>query len=449
MLIARAIALVFWRIVNPVVGLEQDFGVWLTIPSFPIAFAAFGLYAAKGLSAVEELRRVVLASILVSLALITASFLAKDTTGSYSRGVFVLSFLLVSVLVPLGRAALRARFATKPWWGVPVLILGAGATARLVVKSLRDQPEVGFKPVACLDDDDAKSGSCGDVPVAGPLYLAPEIAKALHIHHVMIAMPSLDRAALMRIVERWGATFSHVMVIPNLVGIATLWVSARDLGGILGLEVRQNLLIPLNRWTKRSMDVALSLLFGVMALPLIAVAATWIRLVSPGSPFYWQEREGEAGVPIRICKLRTMYPDAERLLAQHLAESSEASLEWHRFFKLKNDPRILPGIGKVLRRTSLDELPQIWSVLKGEMSLVGPRPLPSYHLEPFSTEFRELRTRVTPGLTGLWQVSSRSNGDVKIQESLDVYYIRNWSLWLDLHILARTAGAVISGKGAY
>ncbi len=164
---------------------------------------------------------------------------------------------------------------------------------------------------------------------------------------------------------------------------------------------------------------------------------------------YIQEREGEAGRKIRVWKLRTMYPDADLMLARHLDASSEARQEWVRFFKLKQDPRILPGIGRLLRRTSLDELPQLWNVLKGEMSLVGPRPLPDYHLESFAPEFRVLRSKVPPGLTGMWQVSARSNGDIQVQEALDTYYIRNWSPWLDLHILARTVGAVLFPKGAY
>jgi Undecaprenyl-phosphate galactose phosphotransferase WbaP len=332
---------------------------------------------------------------------------------------------------------------------VPVLILGAGKTARLVVESLRDQPDIGFKPIACLDDDESKHGECAGIPVVGGLSRAPEIANEFGIHHLLIAMPSLDRSDLVLMIERWGATFRRVIVIPNLFGIATLWVSARDLGGVLGLEVRQNLLIPLNRWLKRGMDVLMAIVFGAMALPLIALAALWIKAVSRGPVCYRQEREGENGALIRICKLRTMFPDAETLLLKHLEESPEALQQWNTYFKLKNDPRILPGIGKILRRTSLDELPQIWSVLMGEMSMVGPRPFPTYHLNQFSTEFRELRTKVTPGLTGLWQVSSRSDGDLSVQESLDVYYIRNWSLWLDLHILARTAGAVLFPKGAY
>lgn len=446
--VARTIALVFWRRINPVVGLEQDFGIWLIAGFFPLAFASFGLYGARGLSSVEELRRTVLASSIVSLGLTTASFLSKDSAG-YSRGLFLSSFVLVCILVPLSRAALRHFCASKPWWGVPILILGAGKAARLVVETLREQPGIGFKPIACLDDDESKHGICHGVPVVGALCRAPEIARRLGIHHLVIAMPSLDRSDLVLMIERWGATFRRVIVIPNLFGIATLWVSARELGGVLGLEVRQNLLMPLNRWLKRGADILMAIVFGALALPIVAAAALWIKIVSPGPAFYRQEREGENGTTIRICKLRTMFPDAETLLLRHLEESPEARAEWHAHFKLRNDPRILPGIGTILRRTSLDELPQIWSVFKGEMSMVGPRPFPAYHLEQFGAEFRELRTRVTPGLTGLWQVSSRSDGDLKVQESLDVYYIRNWSLWLDLHILARTVGAVIVAKGAY
>jgi lipopolysaccharide/colanic/teichoic acid biosynthesis glycosyltransferase len=144
-----------------------------------------------------------------------------------------------------------------------------------------------------------------------------------------------------------------------------------------------------------------------------------------------------------------MYPDAEIILQNYLKRNPDAKHEWQQFFKLKNDPRILPGIGLFLRKASLDELPQFWNVLRGEMSLVGPRPFPHYHLECFSSDFRKMRRSVLPGITGLWQVSGRSDGDLTIQENLDSYYIRNWSIWMDLYLLARTVLVVFSGKGAY
>jgi lipopolysaccharide/colanic/teichoic acid biosynthesis glycosyltransferase len=185
-----------------------------------------------------------------------------------------------------------------------------------------------------------------------------------------------------------------------------------------------------------------------LALPLVAGAALCIKLVSGGSVLYRQEREGEGGRSLHILKLRTMHSNAEAHLTRVLA-SPQVRAEWARHFKLRKDPRILPGVGRFLRRTSLDELPQLWSVLKGEMSLVGPRPFPRYHLEGFGPRFRALRNRVKPGLTGLWQVSDRADGDLEVQEALDTYYIRNWSLWLDLYILARTVRAVLFPKGAY
>jgi len=285
--------------------------------------------------------------------------------------------------------------------------------------------------------------------VAGPLSMAPDLARASGIRHAIVAMPGVESQRLVTILERWGASFSNITVIPNLFGMATLWVSIREMGGVLGLEVRQNLLIPFNRWLKRTVDLGLAILLGVAALPVLAVAALWIKLVSRGPVFYFQVRGGKSGCAIRVWKLRTMHADADSLLSNHLLEFPAAREEWHRYFKLKEDPRILPGIGRLLRRTSLDELPQLWNVLRGEMSLVGPRPFPEYHLAQFQPEFRSLRAKVTPGLTGLWQVAARSNGDLTTQEALDTYYIRNWSPWLDLHIMARTVRAVIFSDGAY
>jgi Undecaprenyl-phosphate galactose phosphotransferase WbaP len=262
-------------------------------------------------------------------------------------------------------------------------------------------------------------------------------------------MPGVKRYELISVLEQMGAVFAHLIVIPDLFGMASLWVSTRDLGGVLGLEIRQNLLVPVNRWLKRGLDLALSSFFCILSIPVLALAVLWIKRVSPGSAFYAQQRQGEGGRTIRVLKLRTMYPDAEVRLMRYLGGNPDARDEWDRYFKLRNDPRILPGIGHFLRRTSLDELPQFWNVMRGEMSLVGPRPFPEYHLGRFGAKFRELRSRVAPGITGLWQVSARSNGDLKVQEALDSYYIRNWSLWLDLHILARTLRAVLSRQGAY
>jgi Undecaprenyl-phosphate galactose phosphotransferase WbaP len=446
-LLARKLAVTLWSFVNTI-SAENEFEIWVALPLFLIVYAAFGLYSASGPGPVEELRRIVLGAALVSLILTAAAFLSKAADG-YSRGVLLCTGLLVAVLAPLARSLLRRLCAARPWWGVPVLIFGAGKTARSLIDDLRARPAAGIKPVACLDDDPARLGDCGGVPVPGPLSLAPQLARSLGVRHAIVAMPSVPGPRLAPILERWAACFTSVTVIPNLFGIATLWVSTRETGGLLGLEVRQNLLIPLNRWLKRAMDVALSIALGIAAAPLLALAALWIKAVSRGPALYYQVREGEGGRPIRVWKLRTMRAGAEEALSAHLLRFPEAQEEWRRFFKLRNDPRILPGIGRLLRRTSLDELPQLWNVLRGEMSLVGPRPFPHYHLDQFPPDFRKLRTRVTPGLTGLWQVSARSNGDLATQEALDTYYIRNWSPWLDLLILARTVRAVALSDGAY
>jgi len=445
--LARAVTVSVWHWVRPAVGLPNFLGFWESLVLFALAYAALGLYSGGAVGVVEELRRVALGTGLVCLTL-TASLFFLQRAGPYSRGLLVLSGVLTAAAVPLARSSARHLFASRRWWGVPVLVLGAGGAAQIVIGRLRANPQIGFKPVACFADEIIGS-HCAGVPVAGPLSAAGGLAKRLKIRHALVAMPGVAREDLVWMLDEWGAAFSHVILIPNLFGLASLWVSARDVGGILGLEMRQNLLIPLNRWTKRAIDIAGALALGCMALPIAAAAALWIKCISRGSVLYRQEREGEGGGALRIPKLRTMHADAEALLMRVLSESPEIRAEWTCRFKLKNDPRILPGVGKFLRKTSLDELPQLWRVLKGEMSLVGPRPFPRYHLDRFGPRFRALRHRVKPGLTGLWQVSDRSDGDLAVQETLDTYYIRNWSLWLDLYILARTIRAVLFPKGAY
>jgi len=448
--IFMAHALAFWvgRLVRADFTVPDVTAACATLGLLLLAYAASGLYAGPSLGAVEELRRIALGTALVSM-LVTASLLFRQPASPNSSGGVLLCGVFTSVLVPVMRSLARHAFAGRRWWGVPAIILGAGETARMLIGCLQQHPQLGFTPVACLDDGHEQLGDCAGVPVAGPLSMTRPLATSLKIRHALIAIPELGRDDLVWMLDQCSSVFSHVILIPNLFGAASLWVSVRDIGGVLTLELRQNLLIPLNRWIKRGLDIGTAVVVGVLALPLLVVTSLWVKWVSGGSALYWQEREGEDGRSILVPKLRTMYPDAEKVLTRVLSESPEIRAEWICRFKLKQDPRILPGVGKFLRRTSFDELPQLWSVLIGEMSLVGPRPFPPYHLNAFSPRFRALRGRAKPGLTGLWQVSDRSDGDLHVQETLDTYYIRNWSLWLDIYILARTVPAVLFPRGAY
>ena len=440
------LAAVGWSHVNSAVVARTYAPLWPVSLIFVVAYASRGLYPGVGLSPVEELRRLVLGTTIVCL--VGSAFLVLSRDNTFSRGVLLTGWALSATLAPLSRALLKTVCAPRKWWGVPVLILGAGGAGRRIVASLKAQPELGLKPVALLDDDPEAGGYAG-VPLAGPLTSAPALGRRLGVRHAMVAMPTLQREELLRVLEWMGSAFTHVIVIPDLFGMASLWVSPRDLGGEIGLEVRQNLLIPVNRWLKRALDLLIASAAALVSAPLVALAALWIKLVDPGPAFFRQERGGEGGRTIRVWKLRTMCLDSEAIFRRHLETSPQAREEWERYFKLRSDPRVLRRIGALLRRTSFDELPQLWNVLRGEMSLVGPRPFPAYHLERFDGDFRKLRARVLPGLTGLWQVSARSNGDLKVQQSLDTYYIRNWSPWLDIHILARTFRAVLFRRGAY
>jgi lipopolysaccharide/colanic/teichoic acid biosynthesis glycosyltransferase len=243
--------------------------------------------------------------------------------------------------------------------------------------------------------------------------------------------------------------FRHIVLLRPVDELPVEGIQVRNFGGALALEVRSQLLRRRNRLVKRAADLILSGVALTLAAPVIGAAALAVMLASRGPAFFVQEREGLDGRRIRVRKIRTMHADAEQRLAEHLARRPELRREWEQRYKLRDDPRLIPGLGSFLRRFSLDELPQLVNVVAGSMSLVGPRPFPDYHLEQFSPNFRRLRRRARPGITGLWQVTIRSGGTIAEQQAYDTYYIRNWSLWLDLYILGRTLGAVVTGRGAY
>jgi len=426
------------------IGHNQYFAVAIAILLLPLIHYQLGLYPGYLLGPVERLRRRTLATLAVFGGLVAWDNIVER--GVLSRGVLLATLVFALILPPLAESAARAALVRAKRWGMRVILLGAGDTGRAVARTLAREPQLGLIPVAFLDNRPAAWNSAIEgVPVAGPLALAPDFEPRAEA--AIVSLRDLGRDDFLVLVQELN--FPRVIVVPDLAGIAGLWITARDLGGSLGLEIKKNLLIRRNTALKRLMDQAVALPLFLLGLPLMAIAAVWIKVVSPGPAFYRQFREGFEGRRIPVWKLRTMHLDSDRLLDEWLETHPEDREQWSRYFKLRHDPRVLPGIGKLLRLTSLDELPQLWGILKGEMSLVGPRPLPDYHLHQLPAEFRALRTRVLPGLTGLWQVSTRSDGDVAVQEALDTYYIRNWSPWLDLYILARTVSAVLLARGAY
>ncbi len=427
-----------------IIGPRQFLGVALGVLLLPFVNLGLEMYPGYGLSPVERMRRRVYSTAAVFGALTVWDHLVLG--GLWSRGILLATFAFALAFPPLFEMLLRWVLIRRGCWGVPVLVLGAANTGTALVEIFHRRRELGLVPVAVLDDNPGVWNTRIDgVPVIGPLRKARSLRDAADV--VVIAIPGLPRTDLLQWMGQLD--FAHVIVIPDLLGLQTQWVRALDLGGHLGLEIRRNLIVPTNRFLKRALDYVLCLPMFLVSLPVIGLLAFWVKRASPGPAFYSQERDGSNGQRIRVWKLRTMHQNADALLHKHLETNPADREHWHRFFKLKQDPRIIPGIGRLLRRTSLDELPQLYNVLRGDMSLVGPRPFPRYHLVGFSSEFRNLRGSVRPGLTGLWQVSERSNGDLKEQETLDTYYIRNWSVWLDVYLIFRTVRAVMAGSGAY
>ncbi|RIH91968.1 UDP-glucose:undecaprenyl-phosphate glucose-1-phosphate transferase [Meiothermus granaticius NBRC 107808] len=424
---------------------ELYLNLWPTLLLFPLAYGLAGLYA-MGIAPPEELRRLSYATSLVFVVLGSATFMYK-AGADYSRGAFVFAWGLMLFLVPLGRALARELWARKPWWGTAVLVLGAGQTGEAVAQALRKQPGLGLKPIALLDDDPAKHGrEIEGIPVVGGLEQAAAFAQR-GVRHAIVAMPGVPRNHLLELFEGYGGIFSHLILIPNLFGLSSLWLTTRDIGGVLGLEVRQKLLLAGPKIVKRIMDIGLIVLFSPLILMGTLLLSLLVRLDSAGPVIFAHQRIGWKGSRFYALKFRSMIPNADQALREYLLQHPELQEEWEQNQKLRNDPRIT-RIGRFLRRTSLDELPQLWNVLKGEMSLVGPRPIVNEEVSRYGSSF-SLYLKVRPGLTGLWQISGRNDTTYAERVAMDTYYVRNWSPWLDLYILARTVGVVLFGKGAY
>jgi exopolysaccharide biosynthesis polyprenyl glycosylphosphotransferase len=325
-----------------------------------------------------------------------------------------------------------------------VIIVGAGEVGRTVMRTIVARPDLGYQVVGFVDDNPQKGETnIGRFKALGPVRNLSRLIEDEVVDGVIITLPWMYHRKIMSIVRECEQRQVSARIVPDLFQMSLSQVDVDDLGGVPLISVREVGFEQGAHVVKRAVDLLVALLGLTLGTPLMGLIALAIRLDSPGSVFFHQARVGADGRLFEIYKFRSMREGAEGEVGD-LSEWNEADGP---LFKIRDDPR-LTRMGRVLRRTSLDELPQLWNVLRGEMSIVGPRPALPGEVSNY-TEWHKKRLQVRPGMTGMWQVSGRSLLSFDEGVLLDIYYIENWSLWLDFKIMMRTAPQVVFGNGAY
>ena len=423
------------------ISLYVDLIIFVLI--FISLYTWYGLYPAVGLNPVDEIKKLLNATSTGYLILFAVTFFERKAE-TYSRMILGSAWIFSLILVQLDRWILRIIGRRLKFWGEPVAIVGNGPIGRRVESHLKDNIRFGMSPYMLL------SGK-----VAFDLKTISSINYS-KVTTVILIPSEMDEQLLQRFIyeQRFGRhrrkgerEISRLILVSELSWIGSLGIETQDLNGLLGLEVKQNLLNKWSKFLKRTTDMALILIAFLFLAPFIPLVFLAIKLDSSGPIFYSQRRMGKGGKEFKMWKFRTMVKDADKILAKYLEESPEMKAEWEASRKLKYDPRIT-RVGKFLRKFSIDELPQLWNVVIGEMSWVGPRPIVDEEIKYYKNVYRLYR-QVSPGMTGMWQISGRTDATYTERVNFDEYYIRNWSIWLDIYILARTVWIVITKKGAY
>ena len=403
------------------------------------------LYPGIGLGSVEEMRRMSLGTTLGMLGLMGLSFYLRNVN-EWSRAVLGLTMVFLLIGAPLARKITRRLALRLGLWGMPVVVIGENEYAQHVFNNMRRNWLNGLRPVLCI-----QTTSLHHIfpPASQKKLIQPWDAQGLFdgIEIAVVVPNQAPLGAVKNILLNPAHSFQRVIVIFNETRMGPMWFTPLLLAEHLGLEARHQLINPTHQFIKRVVDLGLILLSLPLTVPIFLLLMLAIRLDSPGPVFYTQKRLGYGGRELRIWKFRTMVQNADDALKAILAADPSLRREWEQNFKLKNDPRIT-RVGSFLRRTSLDELPQLWNVLRREMSLIGPRPIVADEIPLYKDDF-EIFKQVLPGMTGMWQISGRNNLTYEERIGLDVYYVQNWSIWLDLHILLHTVFIVLQGRGAY
>lgn len=407
-----------------------------------------GLYTKK-FSFWDELGSIWKVVFFASVASFALVFIGK-ISDEISRSLLILSGIVAIPLLPIIRINLKKILRRFGLFKRKALIIGSGELGRITLKALRREPHHGYEVVGFIDDNPVNGRIIDGIKVHNGIDHLERYLAASGISDIFIALPDVQKEKVEELINRIHLKVERILLVPDLKSIPMIGMQLHHFfqEQILSLEIKSNLLHPHNIFLKRSFDLLISLIiFSVCLLPMIVIYFS-IMLSSPGKPMFTQCRVGKNGRQFKIYKFRTMYIDAEERLKILLEKDENLKREWETNWKLKNDPRITK-IGAFLRKTSLDELPQFLNVIRGEMSLVGPRPVTQEEINKFYKETAELCFLVPPGITGLWQISGRSDMGYSYRIALDAWYVRNWSIWLDIVILLKTVSVVLRGEGAY
>ncbi len=417
-------------------GPPFEWWIGLVLPIWIVSALSRKLYPGWGLGVVEELRRQTLT--LIGVFVLSAVLLFWFQLGEESSRFFLLvAFAFSLFMVPAVRHIVKTLLIKSDQYGLPVVIYGAGKVGLDLARYLEQEKGLGYKPIAFMEDHPAFWGAhLKGIPVLGDTNLVlPEAQVAI------LAMGDIDQDYRRQLLEGPLSHYRSVIIIPDLSELQSIWAGTVDMGNTLGLRIALNLAGPFSRFTKRAFDLSTTLLSFPLWLPAIGVLSFLVWLEDRHNPFVAQERIGKSGEKFNAWTLRTRVPEGEKLLEDALADVRE------RYFELKNDPR-LTRVGRFLRRFSLDKIPQLGNVLFGQMSLVGPRPLTAYNNRELTARIRTMREQVRPGMTGLWPVAGRVATDADMMEHFDSYYLRSWSLWLDLVVIFRAFRAAFHPNDA-
>ena len=370
-------------------------------------------------------------------------------TNSVSRLFVGFSYISIIVLVTLFRFITHKALNTLGILYIPVLLVGAGKTAELVKKSLDRMPISYYKIIGFVDDNPKSESIATTLPCLGRFIDVEQVIQKTGVQNVLVCAPGLESKQLVKLINHLQLLVRKVSFVPDIFGIPASNISARGLmeEQAIVVRVQNNLAKKSNRIMKRIFDIVATVCGGILILPILAIVAILIYLDSPGPIVFGHKRVGQDGKEFPCYKFRSMVPNAQEALEIYLKENPAAREEWERDFKLKDDPRVT-RIGKFLRKTSLDELPQLWNVLIGDMSLVGPRPIVRDEIVKYGDYINDFYL-VPPGITGVWQVSGRSDTTYEERVLMDSWYVHNWSVWIDIVYLLKTVLAVVKSKGAY